>query len=101
MANQPVHGQKNEEAIMKSNLDMQAIVMMLVIGLIAGFLASLIVGGGGVLRYLVTGVIGSFIGGVALNAAGVNLGINNAIASQIATSTIGAIIVVILARIVA
>ena len=39
-------------------------------------------------------------GGI-LNALGVNLGISNALISQIATSTIGAIVVVILARIIA
>ncbi|MEQ1612421.1 MAG: GlsB/YeaQ/YmgE family stress response membrane protein [Hyphomicrobiaceae bacterium] len=48
-----------------------------------------------------TGIIGSFVGGGLLNALGVNLGIRSALASQIVTSTIGAIVVVILARIIA
>lgn len=82
-------------------MDTQALVVMAVIGVVAGFLASLLVGGSGLLRYLVTGIIGSFVGGWLLSALGVNLGIRNALASQIATSTIGAIVVVVLARIIA
>ncbi|MEQ1670834.1 MAG: GlsB/YeaQ/YmgE family stress response membrane protein [Hyphomicrobium sp.] len=78
----------------------RALVVFLVIGLVAGFLASFIVGGGGIIRYLVSGVIGSFVGGYLLNALGVNLGIRNPLASQIATSTIGAIVVVLLARMI-
>lgn len=75
---------------------------MLVIGLVAGWLASLLVGSGhwGLLGSLVAGIIGSFVGGPLLNAVGVNLGIKNELLAQIATSTIGAIAVVILARII-
>ncbi len=83
------------------NAQTQQLVVFLVIGLIAGFLASLVVGGGGIVRYLVTGVIGAFVGGYLLSALGVNLGIRNALASQIVTATIGAIVVVILARVIA
>ena len=79
----------------------QQMVVFLVIGLVAGFLASLVVGGGGLLRYLVTGVVGAFVGGFLLSALRVNLGIRNALASQIVTATIGAIVVVVLARLIA
>lgn len=83
-------------------MDTQALVVMAVIGILAGFLASLIVGGsGGLVRYLIIGVLGAFVGGFALNAAGINLGIKNALASQIVTSAIGAIIVTLLARLIA
>ena len=44
-------------------MDTHALLVFLVVGLVAGFLASLIVGGGGLVRYLVTGVIGAFVGG--------------------------------------
>lgn len=81
-------------------MDNKAIIVFLVIGLVAGFLASFIVGGGGILRYLISGVLGSFVGGYVLNAAGINLGISNKLVSQIVTSTIGAIIVVLLARLI-
>ena len=81
-------------------MDNKALITFLVIGLVAGFLASLVVGGGGLIRYLISGVLGSFVGGFLLNAAGINLGIKNQLASQIVTSTIGAIVVVLLARLI-
>lgn len=78
----------------------RALVTFAVIGLVAGFLASFVVGGGGLIRYLVSGVIGAFVGGYLLNALGINLGIRNPLASQIATATIGAIVVVLLAKMI-
>lgn len=83
------------------NADARALAVFLLIGLVAGFLASIIVGGGGLVRYLITGVVGAFVGGFLLNALGVNLGIRNPLASQIVTATIGAIVVVLLARLIA
>jgi uncharacterized membrane protein YeaQ/YmgE (transglycosylase-associated protein family) len=77
----------------------RAIVVFLLIGLVAGWLASLIVGGGGLITYLISGVLGAFVGGFVLGALGISLGISNPLASQIVTSTIGAIIVLFLARI--
>jgi uncharacterized membrane protein YeaQ/YmgE (transglycosylase-associated protein family) len=50
-------------------------------------------------QYLISGVLGSFVGSYALNAAKINLGIRNEIGRDIATATIGAIIVMIIARI--
>ena len=79
--------------------DAKALIIFLVIGLIAGFLASMVVGGGGLLRYLLLGVIGSFVVGFLFSAAGITLG-TNALVSQIVTSTIGAIVVVIIARLI-
>lgn len=78
----------------------RALVLFLIIGIVAGYLASIFVGGGGLIQYLVSGVIGAFVGGYLLSALGVNLGIRHALASQIVTSTIGAIVVVLLARLV-
>jgi uncharacterized membrane protein YeaQ/YmgE (transglycosylase-associated protein family) len=57
------------------------------------------VGGGGLVQYLVSGVLGSFVGSWALQKFGVNLGIHNEIARDTATATIGAVIVMIIARI--
>lgn len=82
------------------NADSKALLVFLLIGLVAGWLASFVVGGGGLIRYLVSGVIGAFVGGYLLGALGVNLGIKNALASQVVTATIGAIVVVLLARMI-
>ena len=81
-------------------MDARSILIFLGIGLVAGFLASLIVGGGGLITYLVSGVIGSFVGGYLFSALNINLGIKNELVRQIITSTVGAIIVVLLARLI-
>ena len=77
------------------------IVVTLVIGLVAGWLASLVVGGGGLLRYIITGIIGAFVGTFVLGALGIRLRLGNTVLEQIVTAAVGAIIVVILARIIA
>jgi uncharacterized membrane protein YeaQ/YmgE (transglycosylase-associated protein family) len=82
-------------------MDTRSIIVAIVIGLVAGWLASLFVGGGGLVRYIITGLIGAFVGSYLLSALGINLGIGNPLVSQIITATIGAIVVVLLARLVA
>ena len=79
----------------------RSMLMFIGIGLVAGFLASLVVGGGGLITYLVSGLVGAFGGGYRFSALGINVGISNALVRQIVTSTIGAIIVVLLARLIA
>jgi uncharacterized membrane protein YeaQ/YmgE (transglycosylase-associated protein family) len=71
------------------------------IGLVAGTLAGFVLGGGGLLRNLIVGVIGSFVGGYLLTAANISLPIGNVLVSQIVTATIGAIVVIIIARVIA
>jgi uncharacterized membrane protein YeaQ/YmgE (transglycosylase-associated protein family) len=78
--------------------NLKNLLIVAVIGIIAGFLASLVVGGGGLIQYLVSGIIGAFVGSYLLRALGVNLGISNPLVSSIVTSAIGAIVVVMLAR---
>jgi uncharacterized membrane protein YeaQ/YmgE (transglycosylase-associated protein family) len=81
-------------------MDTRAILIFLGIGLVAGFLAGLIVGGGNILLYLIWGIIGSFVGGFIFTQFNINLGIKNEIVSQIVTSTVGAIVVVLVARLI-
>lgn len=83
------------------NLNTQQIIVWVVIGIIAGWLASLVVGGGGLLRYLITGIIGAFVGGFLFSAAGWKLNLGNEWLEQIVIAAIGAIIIVILARVIA
>ncbi|RYB03411.1 GlsB/YeaQ/YmgE family stress response membrane protein [Lichenibacterium ramalinae] len=49
------------------------VVAILLIGLVAGWLASLSLGGGGLWRDLVTGLVGAVVGAVLLRAFGVVL----------------------------
>lgn len=78
----------------------QKIVVFVLIGLVAGWLASVVVGGGGILQYLISGVLGAFVGGYLFDVLGIRLGIKNALASQIVTATVGAIVVVLVARLI-
>lgn len=80
-------------------------IIMAVNGLIAGWLAGLLLGGGGLIRNLIVGIIGAFIGGALVQAVLLKLPydfntIIPAFGNQIAVSTIGALLVIILARII-
>ncbi|RYC31491.1 GlsB/YeaQ/YmgE family stress response membrane protein [Lichenibacterium minor] len=77
------------------------IVAVLLIGLVAGWLASLVVGGGGLWRDLVTGLVGAVVGAFVLRALGVVLPFHDPLVADIVTATIGAVIVVVVARAVA
>ena len=76
------------------------LVLFAGIGLIAGYLASLILGGSGLVRYVISGVVGAFVGPMLLSAVKLDLGIRNALLSQLATATIGAIFVVFVAKLI-
>lgn len=81
--------------------DLTQILIFLGIGLVAGWLAGLVLGGGGLLRNLVAGVIGVFVGGYVLKLANISLPIDNPYLSQIITGAIGALIVIVVARVIA
>ena len=78
--------------------DKRAIAAQLGVGIVAGWLASWVVGGSGLLRYALTGVVGSFVGAFLLEKLGVDLGLKGPLANRIATATIGAALVVVVAR---
>ena len=79
-------------------LDKRAIAVQVGIGAVAGWLASWIVGGSGLLQYVLTGLVGSFVGGTLLNRLGIELGIRSPLMSRIVTATIGAVVIVLIAR---
>jgi uncharacterized membrane protein YeaQ/YmgE (transglycosylase-associated protein family) len=81
-------------------LDKRAIGIQVGIGVVAGWLASWLVGGSGLLQYVITGLAGSLVGGFLLERFAIDLGIRNQTASRIATATIGAVLVVLVARLV-
>ncbi len=81
--------------------EMQSLLIFLLTGLVAGWIASLVLGGGGLLRNLVVGVIGALVGGYVLKLADVTLPIGNAWVNDLVTAVIGAIIVIVVARLVA
>ena len=94
----PIRISVDREAL--KGLDRRAIAAQVGIGIVAGWLASWLVGGSGLLHCVVTGLAGSLVGGFLLERFRIDLGIRNQTASRIATATIGAMIVVVLARII-
>ncbi|WP_436641711.1 GlsB/YeaQ/YmgE family stress response membrane protein [Microbaculum sp. FT89] len=79
----------------------KSILIWVLIGLLAGWLASFIVGGGGLIRYVLTGLAGSLVGGFLAQRFGIRLKIGNAFIEQVIIAAVGAIIVVLVARILA
>lgn len=80
-------------------------ILMALNGLIAGWLAGLLVGGGGLIRNLLVGIIGAFVGGALVRQGLLQLpaavtSVTEAIpyGTQILVSTIGAVLVILIAR---
>ena len=84
-----------------ASIDKRFVAAHLGVGLAAGWLASWVVGGSRLLRYVTTGLIGSFVGGWLIDKLGIDLGIRSPLLTRIATATIGAGAVVLLARLLA
>lgn len=78
-------------------------VVMTVNGMIAGWLAGLLLGGGGLIRNLFVGIIGAFLAGVLIKAGLLTLPFTTGfpLGDQILVSTVGAILVIIIARVIA
>ena len=77
-------------------------IVMVLNGLIAGWLASLLLGGGGIIRDIFVGIIGSFVGGALVQAGLLKLPflLDMPWAHQILVSTIGALLIIVIARII-
>lgn len=82
--------------------DNQVWIIMIVNGLIAGWLAGLLLGGGGLIRNLLVGLIGAVVGGYLVSAGLLTLPYDFdaylPYGNQIVVSTVGALLVVIVAR---
>jgi len=76
------------------------IIWFLIVGLVAGWLAGVVVKGGGygLVGDLVIGVIGAVIGGYLFGAVGVGAG--GGLLGSIIVATIGAIILLFLVRLI-
>lgn len=76
------------------------IIAWLVIGAIAGWLAGVLVKGGGfgLLVDILVGIIGAFIGGWLAGLFGI--GVGGGIAASIVTATIGAVVLLLLLRLI-
>ncbi|MGE8942552.1 GlsB/YeaQ/YmgE family stress response membrane protein [Leptospira interrogans] len=77
-------------------------IVLAIVGLVAGWLCGLLLGGGGLIRNLIVGVIGAFVGGYLFyNILNIRIDLGNPWVDQIAIATIGAVVVTLLARAIA
>ncbi len=80
--------------------DVRNILVWVLIGIIAGWIASLIVGGtGSILGYLIAGLVGSIVGGFLARQFNLRLNMGSALVEQMIISIFGAIIVLVIWRI--
>ena len=79
----------------------QAILVWVLVGLAAGWVASRIVGGAGLVRYLVAGLLGSVVGGIIVSYFNIPVPVDNEWIRQFLIAVGGAIIVILIARVVA
>jgi uncharacterized membrane protein YeaQ/YmgE (transglycosylase-associated protein family) len=81
-------------------MGIETFLLWIAIGLIAGWLASAVVGGGyGVIGDIVVGIVGSFLGGLLFNATGAAVPFGG-LAGTIFVAFIGAIVLLLMLRIV-
>lgn len=83
-------------------MDLTSLVIFLLVGLVAGWLAGKLVRGGGygLIGDMVIGVLGAIIGGYLLPMVGLGRLVTIAILNQIVVATIGAVILLVLLRLV-
>ena len=83
------------------NLSNESLLVILLVGIVAGWLAGKIVDGGGfgLVGDLIVGVLGAFIGDWVLPRLNIHLGVG--MVSLILNATIGAIVLLVILRAVA
>ncbi len=80
-------------------MDIQTLLIILAIGAVAGWLAGVIMKGGGygLLGDIVIGIIGAFVGGFLFGLLGISAG---GLIGQIITATVGAIVLIFVLRLI-
>ncbi|HEX8821273.1 MAG TPA: GlsB/YeaQ/YmgE family stress response membrane protein [Archangium sp.] len=79
-------------------MSIETLIVWLFVGLIAGWLASAVVGGGyGVVGDIVIGIVGAFLGGWLFRALGVHAP-GSGIVGTIVVAFVGAVVLLLLLR---
>ncbi|WP_245973889.1 GlsB/YeaQ/YmgE family stress response membrane protein [Bosea caraganae] len=81
--------------------DWRVLVPTILFGTVTGFAASLVVGGGGLVRHAVVGVLGMLVGQGLVRLTGWRIRTGNGFVDEAAMAVLGAILVVLLARFIA
>lgn len=78
----------------------ETLIIWIIVGAVAGWLAGLIVRGGGfgLVGNIVVGIIGAFLGGWLLGLAG--FAFTTGILNTILTATLGAVVLLLVARVI-
>ncbi|CAN5675293.1 hypothetical protein BH23PSE1_BH23PSE1_16730 [soil metagenome] len=80
-------------------LGIAGLVLLLIIGVLAGWLASLVAGGNQA-RYIVTGVVAALLTPLLLAAIGVGLLAAGGLAAILVAAVVGAVVVLLIVRLV-
>ena len=81
-------------------MSIETILIWMAIGLVAGWLASLVVGGGyGVIGDIVLGIVGAFLGGLIFRALHIGTPFSG-VASTIFVAFVGSVVLLLLMRLV-
>ena len=80
-------------------MDITSLLIFLAIGAVAGWLAGVLMSGGGfgLLGDIVVGIIGALVGGVLFGALGISAG---GLVGAIVTATVGAVVLIFLLRLI-
>ena len=83
-------------------MGVEGIIIWLIVGAIAGWLAGTVVRGGGygLIGDIIVGIIGAVIAGWLLPRLNINISVGNAFITQIIDAFIGAVILLIILRLV-
>jgi uncharacterized membrane protein YeaQ/YmgE (transglycosylase-associated protein family) len=83
-------------------MTMQALLILIVVGAVAGWLAGLLVRGFGMglVGNIVVGIVGAFLASWLLPRIGVSFSVGNAMVTSILYATIGAVILLLLVGLV-
>ena len=81
----------------------QLYIILGLVGLVAGWLSGLLLGGGGLIRNLIVGVLGAYVGGLLVHSGLLKMPFDVPFpyGNQVAVATVGAIIVTLFARLLA
>jgi len=79
-------------------MTMESLVIFILVGLVAGYLAGIVVRGYGLglLGNLAVGVVGAFLAGYLLPRVGVSFSVINPLVTSIVYATIGAVALLVL-----
>ena len=80
-------------------MDITALILFLIIGILAGWLASTMMKGRGLglVGNLIVGVIGAFLGGFLFSVLGISAG---GLVGLLITATVGAVVLLLLIRLI-